>query len=161
MKFEISQVTLDHNNFVNISIFIKNELRKLVNREIFKKLKYDEKYKNWDFVYLISSHSSYAKRGHINLNPSRSFKYKAIEYYVYFPKLSKHQNYKYNKKKFVNFFFEGLKKILGEFNFNDNELLEKCLQHSIAHIISDRRSDYEEQDVYLSKKQIAKILRSK
>ena len=161
MKFGISQFTLDPNNFVNISIFIKKEIARLVNSEIFKKIKTDEKFKNWHCVYIISSHSSYAKRGHVNLNPSRSFKYKAIEYYVYFPKFSKQQNYKYNKKKFVKFFFEGLKKILSEFNFNDNELLEKCLQYSITQIITDRRSDYEEQGVYLSKKQITQILRSK
>jgi len=161
MKFSIAQVTFDPNNFVNVSDFLKKELERLVNRRIFKKIKIDDKYKTWHFFYTISSNSSCAKRGHAVLTPSKSFKLKIIEHYVFFPKLSKHQKYKYNKNKFVKFFFEALGKILKMYDFNDDELLEECSVYSFTHIINDPRSEYKDNNIYLSKKIIAKILRSK
>jgi len=161
MKFYIAQVTFDPNNFVNTSDFLKNELEKLVNKRIFKKVELEDKYKNWKFFYTVSSNGSCAKKGHIGLTPSKSFKLKIIEHYVFFPKLSKHQKYNYNKRKFVKFFFEGLRKILKVYNFNDDGLLEECLKYSLAHIITDPNAEFKDDNIYLSKKQIAKILRSK
>ena len=159
MEFRITQFTLDPNNYVNVSDFLINRLEKLVNGKICKKVKTEEKYRKWKLIFLISSHSSYAKRGFVSLNPTRSFKFKELEYYVYFPKLSKHQKYNYNRRKFVKFFFEGLKSILGEFDFNDDALLKECLQHSLDHFITDPRSMYKDDNIYLSKKEIARILR--
>ena len=161
MKFNIAQVTFDPNNFVNISDFLKNELEKLVNKRIFKKIKIEDKYKNWVFLYTVSSNESCAKKGHVGLTPSKSYKLKIIEHYVFFPKLSKNQRYNYNKRKFVKFFFVGLREIFKVYDFYDEGLLEECLNYSLTRIIKDPRAEFKDNNIYLSKKQIAKILRSK
>lgn len=161
MRFHISQVTFDPNNLVNVSDFLIEQLEVLVNRKISKKIEIEAKYMNWRFFYTVSSSSSCAKRGHAVLTPSKSSRLKIIEHYVFFPKLSKHQKYTYNKKKFVKFFFEGLRKILKKYNFNDSKLLAECLNYSLTNIINDPRAEFIDDNIYLSEKEISKILEAK
>ena len=151
MKFDITQFTLDTENFVNVSIPLTGELSKLINRKIFKPFIKSQKYQGWCLVYLISSHERHRKKVYVNPIPSKSVKYKEIEYYVYFPKISKRVVYPYNKRKFVKYFFEGLETILEKLGFRNSNLLKECLEFAISKIITNPRTDFREQVVYVPK----------
>ena len=148
MKFEISQFTFDPKNEVNISDFLFDKLTILVSRKILRKKQF-EKYKNWTLVYWVSSDERFARKLHINPRPSKSPKYKVIDYYTYFPKLSKYAKYSYNKRKFLIYFFQSLEVILKDFGFHDSKLIADCLDKSLAKLVNDPRSVYVNNSIYL------------
>ena len=149
MKFEISQFTFDPKNEVNISSFIYDELTKMVTKRIFKKIQFDKKYRDWILVYWVSSDEKFAKKLHINPGPSKSPKHRVIDYYTYFPKLSKYAKYSYNKRKFLIYFFQSLEVILKDFDFHDSKLIADCLDKSLLKLVNDARSVYVNDNIYL------------
>lgn len=148
MKFEISQFTFDPKNEVNISDFLFDKLTMLVSRKILRKKQF-EKYKNWTLVYWVSSDENFSKKLKVSAKPLKSKKYKVIDYYTYFPKLSKYAKYSYNKRKFIIYFFQSLEIILNDFDFHDSELISGCMDDSLAKLLKDPRANYINDRIYL------------
>jgi hypothetical protein len=164
MKFEITQFTFDPRNHVFVTDFVLKQLQKTISEVIFRKLKTDKLYAGWSLVYVVSSDDDYAKRLHINRIPTKSPKYKTIEYYVYFPRMTSFQNDSekpkaYNLNKFIGYFVDGLQVILEGWEL-DKKIYIECKRKAKERIADDPRSIYNvEDEITISEKEIRQILK--